>query len=98
MTPLTTTGRLAIHGGEPVRRKPFAPNCLIGGRERQLLLEAFDSSAWSGFRAGGQGHDIRVLTELPSAEALELADGEALFLGGPWVRRLEAAFAAHAGS
>jgi dTDP-4-amino-4,6-dideoxygalactose transaminase len=98
MTSLTTTGRLAIHGGEPVRRKPFAPNCLIGGRERELLLEAFESSAWSEFRAGAQGHDIRVLTELPSAEALEFGDGDALFLGGRWVRRLEAAFAAHAGT
>jgi perosamine synthetase len=98
MTSFETAARLAIHGGEPVRRKPFAPNCLIGGRERELLLEAFDSSAWSGFRAGAQGHDVRRLTEIPSAEALAFDDGEALFLGGRWVRRLEAMFAEHAGT
>jgi perosamine synthetase len=97
MTSIETAARLAIHGGEPVRRTPFAPNCWIGGRERELLLEAFDSGSWSGFRAGAQGHDVRVLTELSSAEAAELGDRDALFLGGPWVRLLEALFAVRTG-
>ena len=83
---------------QPVRRKPFAPNCSIGGRERELLLEVFESCVWSGFRAGAQGHDVRTLAETPSAEALAFGPGEALFLGGPWVRRLEAMFAARAGT
>jgi perosamine synthetase len=81
----------------PVRTKPFAPNCSIGGRERELLLNAFDSLSWSGFRAGAQGHDVRALCELPSADAVHFADGEALFLGGTWTRRLEAMFAARMG-
>jgi len=98
MTWFETASQLAIHGGEPVRRRPFAPNCFIGGRERELLSEVLESCAWSGFRAGGQGHDIRALTELPSADAAALGDGEALFLGGRWVRRLEAMFAARAGT
>src|SRR3712207_4966820 len=87
---MTTTG--------PVRTKPFAPNCSIGGRERELLLDAFESLTWSGFRAGAQDHDVRELCELPSAEALQFANGEALFLGGVWTRRLEAMFAARTGS
>ena len=81
----------------PVRTKPFAPNCSIGGRERELLLEAFESLSWSGFRAGAQSHDVRVLCELPSADAVNFANGEALFLGGEWTRRLEAMFAARMG-
>jgi perosamine synthetase len=97
MTSLETAARLAIHGGEPLRKRPFAPNCSIGGRERELLLEAFESCSWSGFRAGAQRHEIRRLLEMPTAEALAFADGEALFLGGSWVRRLEAMFAARAG-
>jgi perosamine synthetase len=89
--------RLASDGGTPLRTRPFAPNCSIGGRERELLLDAFDSLSWSGFRAGAQGHDIRALCELPSADALRFADGEALFLGGRWTRQLEAMFAARMG-
>ncbi|HEY0157942.1 MAG TPA: DegT/DnrJ/EryC1/StrS family aminotransferase [Thermoanaerobaculia bacterium] len=81
----------------PTRTKPFAPNCSIGGRERELLLDAFESLSWSGFRAGAQAHDVRALCELPSADALHFADGEALFLGGVWTRRLEAMFAARMG-
>jgi perosamine synthetase len=97
MTTFETGTRLAIHGGEPLRRRPFAPNCWIGGRERELLLEAFENGSWSGFRAGAQRHELRTLTAMPSAEAAELGDGEALFLGGRSVRRLEAMFAARAG-
>jgi perosamine synthetase len=81
----------------PVRTRPFAPNCAIGGRERELLLDAFESLSWSGFRAGAQSHDVRALCELPSADAVNFANGEALFLGGEWTRRLEAMFAARMG-
>ena len=97
MTSFETEARLAIHGGEPLRKRPFAPNCFIGGRERELLLEAFEGGSWSGFRAGIQRHDPRTLCEIPSADALAFGDGEALFLGGRWVRRLEAMYAARAG-
>jgi dTDP-4-amino-4,6-dideoxygalactose transaminase len=97
MTSFETETQLAIHGGEPVRKTPFAPNCSIGGREREYLLDALDSLSWSGFRAGAQGHDIRALCEIPSAEAVHFAEGEALFLGGTWTRRLEAMFAARTG-
>jgi perosamine synthetase len=97
MTSFETETRLAIDGGEPVRKRPFAPNCSIGGRERELLLDAFESLTWSGFRAGPQGHDVRALCELPSADAVRFGNGEALYLGGIWTRRLEAMFAARAG-
>jgi dTDP-4-amino-4,6-dideoxygalactose transaminase len=98
MTSFETAARLAIDGGQPVRTRPFAGPCYIGGRERELLLEALEGLSWSAFRAGiGPEHDVRTLCELPSAEALSFADDEARFLGGLWVRRLEAMFAARAG-
>lgn len=97
MTSFETAVRLAIDGGEPVRRRPFAPTCYIGGRERELLLEALDSGSWCAFRAGTDGRDPRELGEMSSAEALELDHTSMRFLGGRFVRRLEAMFAERAG-
>jgi dTDP-4-amino-4,6-dideoxygalactose transaminase len=97
MSLLQAEARLAIHGGEPLRTRPFAQPCSIGGRERELLLEAFESCSWSAMRAGAQGFDVRALCEMPSADAAAFDDGEVLYLGGRWVRRLEAMFAARAG-
>ncbi|HKS24401.1 MAG TPA: DegT/DnrJ/EryC1/StrS family aminotransferase [Thermoanaerobaculia bacterium] len=82
---------------EAVRTRPFAPPCSIGGRERELLLEVLESCSWSACRAGAQGYDVGALCEMPSADAEAFDDGEVLFLGGRWVRRLEAMFAARAG-
>ena len=79
----------------PVRTRPFAPQCFIGGRERELLLDAFDSCRWSGFRAGIEGRDARELCTISSAEALQLDDVP--FLGGKYVRLLEAQFAERTG-
>lgn len=82
---------------DPVRKRPFAPNCSIGGRERELLLDAFESCVWSGFRAGVQQNDARTLCEMPSAEVLGSDLAQTLFLGGRYVRQLEAMFAERAG-
>jgi len=93
MTIVDTTSRLAIDGGTPVRKRPFAPNCHIGGRERELLLDAFESCNWSGFRAGASGN-VRELCATPSSIVRDLHDVR--FLGGRYVRLLEAMFAARA--
>lgn len=93
----TMTSRLAIDGGEPVRKRPFAPNCSIGGRERELLLDAFDRCSWGGFRAGASPSALRGLVEMSSADALQFGETEARFLGGRRVRQLEAMFARRAG-
>src|SRR5439155_11845790 len=90
MTSVQTETRLAIHGGEPVRRRPFAEPCFIGGRERELLLEALESCSWSACRAGAQGIEVGALCEMPSADAAAFDDREVLFLGARWLRRLEA--------
>jgi dTDP-4-amino-4,6-dideoxygalactose transaminase len=86
-----------IVSSEAVRTRPFAPPCSIGGRERELLLEVLESCSWSACRAGAQGYDVGALCEMPSADAAAFDDHEVLFLGGRWVRRLEAMFAARAG-
>ena len=82
----------------PVRTRPFAPNCYIGGRERELLLDAFESCSWSGFRAGIDGHDARELCTMPSVDARGLSTDEVRYLGGRYVRMLEAIIAERIGS
>jgi dTDP-4-amino-4,6-dideoxygalactose transaminase len=79
----------------PTRTRPFAPNCHIGGRERELLLDAFESCSWSGFRAGASG-DVREICATPSSTARDLHDVR--YLGGRYVRLLESLFAARAGT
>jgi dTDP-4-amino-4,6-dideoxygalactose transaminase len=94
---LQAEARLAIHGGEPLRTRPYAQPCMLGGRERELLLEVLESCSWSAMRAGAQGFDVHALCEMPSADAAAFDDREVLFLGGRWVRRLEALVAARTG-
>jgi dTDP-4-amino-4,6-dideoxygalactose transaminase len=91
MTAIETSARLAIDGGTPIRTRPFAPNCHIGGRERELLLDALESCNWSGFRAGA-GANVRDLCATPSSIARDLHDVR--YLGGRYVRLLESMFAA----
>lgn len=80
-----------------VRTRRFAPSCFIGGRERELLLDAFESCDWSAFRAGTEGRDARELCAMTSAAALDLGPTEIRFLGGRYVRMLEAMFAERTG-
>jgi len=82
----------------PIRTRPFADPCFIGGRERELLLDVLESCRWSGFRAGTHGRDAREICSMTSAEARKLAPAEIRFLGGPYVRTLEAEMAARTGS
>lgn len=81
----------------PVRTRPFAPPCFAGGRERELLLDALDSAQWSGFRAGIDGRDAREVCAIPSADARDLEPAAVRFLGGRYVRLLEALFAERTG-
>jgi dTDP-4-amino-4,6-dideoxygalactose transaminase len=43
-----TMERLAIHGGKPVRTKPFTEWPIFDGTEEKLLLEVFHSGKWGG--------------------------------------------------
>jgi len=81
----------------PVRTRPFAASTYPSPRERELLLDAYDSGEWSGFRAGIGERDARELCTLPSSVVRELPPHESRFLGGRYVRMLEALFAARTG-
>lgn len=81
----------------PVRTRPFASSCFAGGRERELLLDAFESGHWSDFRAGTSGRDAREICTMTSAAVRALAPDEIRFLGGRYVRLLEARFAQRTG-
>jgi len=41
--------KLAIHGGEPVRTKPYPTWPMAGAREEELLLEVIRSQQWGGY-------------------------------------------------
>lgn len=97
MQMLSTTAKLAIHGGQPVRRRPFAKTCFGGPEEKALLIECLESHEWSTFRAGSDGHDIRQIGVLTSAEAAAYPSTGLRWLGGRFVRRLEAQFAEYVG-
>lgn len=43
--------RLAIHGGEPVRKRPFAPHPVLGPEERRGVLSVLKTGQLSGFVA-----------------------------------------------
>ncbi|HUP60956.1 MAG TPA: DegT/DnrJ/EryC1/StrS family aminotransferase [Thermoanaerobaculia bacterium] len=81
----------------PVRTRPFASSCFAGGRERELLLDALESGHWSGFRAGTGGRDAREICTMTSAAASALGPADIRFLGGRYVRLLEARFAERTG-
>ncbi len=84
--------------GAPVRTRPFAPPCHVSGRERELLLDCLESERWSSFRAGVPGMDVRDVGRMTSAEAARRGPTDLPFLGGRYVRELEARFAEHAGT
>ena len=86
-------GILAINGGKPVRRKPFAPPCFAGEKEKKLLLECLKSNRWSSFRGSKGAWNIKKLCKITSEEAAKYGPLEMLFLGGKYVRKLEAIFA-----
>ena len=87
----------AIHGGRPVRRRPFAKTCFGGPEEKALLIECLESHEWSTFRAGSDGHDVREIGVLTSAAAAACPSTGLRWLGGRFVRRLEAKFAEYVG-
>lgn len=45
------TERLALHGGEPVRKKPFAAHPVLGPEEKRNVLEVLRTGQLSGFVA-----------------------------------------------
>ena len=84
---------LAINGGKPIRTKPFGTSCYISGNEKELLLKCLDSNNWSSFKGATEGWDINEVGSMPSNEAAKFGPLDIRFLGGKYVRELEAKFA-----
>jgi dTDP-4-amino-4,6-dideoxygalactose transaminase len=62
------TEKLALHGGEPVRQKPFPPHPVIGEEEKRAVMAVLDSGKLSTFLAVpgeyfGGGKHIRELEQ-----------------------------------
>jgi len=85
--------KLAINGGKPVRIRPFVSPCFASGNEKKLLLDCLESNRWSTFRGSTGGWDIKEMGKMSSARAAKYGPLEVPFLGGKYVRQLEAIFA-----
>ena len=85
--------KLAINGGVSTREEPFIASCYISSNEKELLLECLDSNNWSSFKGATEGWDINVVGTMPSIEAANYPPLDIRFLGGKYVRKLEAVFA-----
>ena len=84
---------LALNGGPPVRSVPFVPSCAIGGDEIARVTECIESHQWSSFLGSCAGFDLREVCTMPSVAAAEYDALELRFLGGKFVRDVEAEFA-----
>ena len=85
--------KLAIKGGNPVRRRPFAASCFISNNEKEMIIECLESNQWSSFKGAAEGWDIKEVGRMPSKEAAQYGPLDIRFLGGKYVRHLESLFA-----
>ena len=84
---------IAMNGGSKVRTKPCYDSCYAGSNEIEFLLECLDSNNWSSFKGATEGWDIKEVGIMPSNEAATYGPLDIRFLGGKYVRELEAKFA-----
>ena len=84
---------LAINGGNPIRIKSFATSCYISGNEKELILECLESNNWSTFKGATEGWGINEVGKMKSVDAAKHGALDIRFLGGKYVRELEAKFA-----
>lgn len=82
----------------PIRRKPFHGTCDIAGEEVALVTRVLESRNWSSFKGGTEGWDVRTCLAIPSAEAATHGETAIRFLGGRFVRDLEAEVARDTGT
>ncbi len=88
---------LALLGGKPIRKKPFASNVIVDADERREIGEVLRRKEFSRFM-GSPTPDIQDVLQLPSAKAVDYNPQYFTFLGGRKVRQLERDFAAKFGA
>ena len=88
---MTDPDTLAIHGGRPVRERPFVVEPMVDEEEERLVLEAVRGLHLSRY-VGATAPNIEDVLRMPSREAAGIA-ADWHFLGGPNVRHFAADFA-----
>lgn len=83
---------------EPTRIKPFESTCFISGNEIELVTECLESRNWSSFKGGTEGWKLEDCVTMSSADAAAYGPTEIRFLGGKFVRQLEAEVARATGT
>lgn len=91
---VTKKDRLALLGGQPVRKKPFASPVVVDNSEKKALLSVVKNREFSRFM-GSPSSDIEKQLKLKSKDAQNYHPQYFLFLGGKKVRKFEADFAGY---
>jgi len=84
--------KLALSGGEPVRKDPFLSSVVVDDSEWQYVKNVLEKQEFSRFM-GSATPDIEKILVLPSLDAENLTGQYFSFLGGRMVRKFEADFA-----
>jgi perosamine synthetase len=75
---------------QPIRDKAFEPTCYLSGNEIELVTRCLESKNWSSFKGGTEGWALDDCAYMPSEEAAKFEATAIRFLGGEYVRKLEA--------
>ncbi|MGK5091864.1 DegT/DnrJ/EryC1/StrS family aminotransferase [Deltaproteobacteria bacterium TL4] len=89
--------KLALFGGDPVRKAPFKNSVNVDKEEILSVLDCFRNNEFSRY-AGGPGSDVKQLLTMKSVEAETFPTNYWNFLGGPKVKTFEARCSQYFGS
>ena len=89
--------KLAMLGGNPVRKEPFESSVVIDEAEKSMINEVLEKREFSRFM-GSPSDDIARQLVMPSMEAVDYKSQYFTFLGGRMVRRFESDFSEKFGS
>jgi len=89
--------KLALLGGNPVRKEPFKSSVVIDEDEVSAVMDVLKAKELSRF-IGSSSDDIEEQLHMESAKALNYGGQGFSFLGGRKIRQLEAEFAKYFGA
>ena len=76
-----------------MRKIKFYPPVFSSGKEKELLIKTLKSNQWSSFKGALEGSKASKVLKLNSKKANSFKPLSIRFLGGKYVRKLEAKFA-----
>lgn len=80
-----------------IRERPFAGTCYISGNEVEMAVACLHSQQWSSFKGGTEGWNLKECAEMSSKRAATFGPTDIRFLGGKYVRQMEALVAESCG-